>query len=307
MPNGTSGTVSYLNEGTGVIVPGGGVWALNEWGQVLLDALPTNILWTPNMEHGTVGVTTPILPLGQDYDTKLVGLNAYGQVIANSYSGSRVAHAFLWTPTTPHGHSVNVTVLRTDGGDVTALNDYGQVLGTANRKPLAYLWTPTAANATSGTVTELAPLPGDDKVDYFKLTSAGAVVGTSFSFFGIGAWNRSVVWLPNGPHQTQGQLVPIGAVGSDSESWTSDMNAAGQLVGKSCTLNRLGQPITCGRTSHAFVWDRAHGLHDLQDLLDDGTAFRLKDTIAITDQGQILAIGNDTSDQPHLLLLTPHR
>jgi hypothetical protein len=50
-PNGATGTVTYIEQGFGV-------WALNAWGQVLLNARPVSLLWTPNTEHGAVGVIT---------------------------------------------------------------------------------------------------------------------------------------------------------------------------------------------------------------------------------------------------------
>lgn len=309
-PNGTTGTVIYLEEGVGIISPGRGVWTLNNWGQVLLDASP-NVLWTPSTKHGAVGVTTPILPVGQDDGVEALGLNAYGQVIAQSYNGNRYSHAFLWTPSVPHGASGTVTVLWSDGGEVQAINDYGQVLGSTNLGTHDYLWTPRQANATKGTMTELGALSGDGSIDYHSLSNTGVAVGTSFRIgvpiLGFGAGTHAVAWLPNGPHQTQGRLVQVGTVDSDTDSSISSMNAAGQLAGTSCTLTRAGQPIICSTQAHAFVWDSAHGLHDLQRLLDERTAFRLEGTIQINDQGQILGIGDDANQQPHLLLLTPHR
>jgi hypothetical protein len=46
------------------------------------------------------------------------------------------------------------------------------------------------------------------------------------------------------------------------------LNAAGQVVGSSCTLTQGRQPHTCDTQAHAFIWDSTHGLHDLQGMLD---------------------------------------
>jgi hypothetical protein len=298
--NGATGTVTYLEEGRSV-------WALNAWGQVLMAAHLHSVLWTPHIEHGTVGVITPILPVGEDDRSDADGLNAYGQVIAQSYVHDRYSHAYLWTPSAAHGTTGAVTVLRSDGGEVTALNDYGQVLGQAITSPSDYLWTPSSPNGTKG---EMRDLP-DSSVTFFGLSAGGLAHGNSFSygFFGLGSSfaRHAVAWVPSGEHKPDGRLVPLGAVGSDEDSTVRDMNAAGQVVGSSCTLTQGRQPHTCDTSAQAFIWDSAHGLHDLQGMLDDQTQFRLEDTLTISDKGQIVAIGANTSQDPHLLLLTPHR
>jgi hypothetical protein len=299
-PNGATGTVTYIEEGRSV-------WALNAWGQVLLAADLHSLLWTPSAEHGTVGVITPILPVGEDDRSDASGLNAYGQVIAQSYVHDRYAHAYLWTPAAAHGASGSVTVLRSDGGEVTAINDYGQVLGQAITSPSDYLWTPSAPNGTRG---EMHDLP-DSSVTFFGLSAGGLAYGNSFSygFLGLGSnfARHAVAWLPAGEHKPDGRVVPLGTFGSDEDSTASDMNAVGQVVGSSCTLTQGHQPVTCDTQAHAFIWDSVHGLHDLQGMLDDPSPFRLEDTQAISDQGQIVAIGENTGQEPHLLLLTPHR
>ncbi len=307
--NGTVGTVAYIDQGVGVIGPGVGVWALNDWGQLLLDAQHSSVLWTPGTEHGAVGVTTPISPVGGDDSAEALGLNAYGQVIAQSYHGDRYSHAFLWTPSVPHGTSGTVTILRSDGGEATTINDYGQVLGATITGTNDYLWTPKQANTTSGTTITLGALPGDASADFHGLSETGGAFGTSFRFgiLGFGSGTHAVVWLPNGPNQTGGGLVRLGAVASDADSWGSDMNAAGQVVGSSCTLSHGRNPVTCSTQAHAFVWDSKHGLHNLQALLDDGAMFHLENALKISNQGQIVAIGDDADQQPHLLLLTPHQ
>lgn len=42
-------------------------------------------------------------------------------------------------------------------------------------------------------------------------------------------------------------------------------------------------------------------------MLDDGAMFHLENALKISNQGQIVAIGDDANQQPHLLLLTPHQ
>jgi hypothetical protein len=230
-----------------------------------------------------------------------------GQVIAQSYVHDYYAHAYLWTPPVAHGTTGAVTVLRSDGGEVTTLNDYGQVLGQAITSPSDYLWTPSSPNGTKG---EMHDLP-DSSATFLGLSAGGSVYGNSFSYglFNLGTSfaRHAVVWLPSGEHKPDGRVVPLEAVGSDEDSTASDMNATGQVVGSSCTLTQGRQPHTCDTPAHAFIWDSAHGLHDLQGILDDQTQFRLEDTLAISVEGQIVAIGENTSQEPHLVLLTPHR
>ncbi|HEY7021860.1 MAG TPA: hypothetical protein VH349_12135 [Ktedonobacterales bacterium] len=299
-PNGAKGTVTYIEQGFGV-------WALNAWGQVLLNAHLHSLLWTPSTEHGTVGETTPILPVGEDDSDEAIGLNLYGQVIAQSYIKDRYSHAYLWTPAAAHGATGALTILRSDGGEVIALNDFGQVLGMTSQGASDYLWTPGSPNGTSGEMRYLPALSGDISADFHGLSAEGLAYGISFSFGLFSERRHAVGWLPTGQNETRGKVVPLGAVGSDDDSMVSDMNAAGQVVGQSCTLTQGGNPVTCKTQAHAFIWDSTHGLHDLQGALDDQVQFRLEDTQIISDQGQIAAIGEDTSQMPHLLLLTPHR
>ena len=238
-------------------------------------------------------------------------------MIAQSTIKDRYSHAYLWMPPVAHGASGSITVLRSDGGEVTAINDYGKVLGMTSQGASNYLWTPSSSNGTNGEMHELSPFSGDNSVTFLDLSAGGLAYGNSFSYglFGLGFSfaRHAVVWLPAGEHKADGRVAPLGAVGSDEDSTASDMNAAGQVVGSSCTLAQGRQPHTCDTQAHAFIWDSAHGLHglhglhDLQGMLDDQSQFRLEDTELISDRGQIVAVGEDTSQDPHLLLLTPHR
>jgi hypothetical protein len=84
------------------------------------------------------------------------------------------------------------------------------------------------------------------------------------------------------------------------------MNGAGMVIGTSCTRSMFRNPSTCITHPHAWIWEAGYGLHDLQVVLDAGTRFTLTDVDQIGPAGQIAAIGTDTEDEPHLLLLTPH-
>jgi probable HAF family extracellular repeat protein len=113
------------------------------------------------------------------------GINSYGQVVGvsdvNNYS-----HAFLWTPTTPHGTTGTLTDLGTlggGGGFAYGINSAGQVVGeasTSSGPSHAFLWTPTTPNGTTGTMTDLNTLAGSNTFTLYSATGIndqGQIVG----------------------------------------------------------------------------------------------------------------------------------
>lgn len=299
-PHGSVGTVTDL--GRGDLIGG-----LNNWGQVAYTMGTSGHLWTPAVANGTTGTEISIAPAGQDDSDDIGGINAFGQVIVESYRGNQYSHAYLWTPFTPHGMTGHVTILRSDGGQVTDINDYGQVLGSTINGA-TYLWTPSTPHGGDGTMTSIDPLGAGGEVDLHHLSASGEAVGTSFDFSVIGGGdNHAVMWRPSAPHAPNGTLLNLGAVSSDADSEASDINASGTIIGTSCTRDHQISPPHCTTSQHEFVWDHAHGLHDLQTLLDPGSGYSLTDGIcAIGPTGQIAVFGHDDAGRLHLLLLTPH-
>jgi probable HAF family extracellular repeat protein len=113
-------------------------------------------------------------------------INSYGQVVGTSDVNTSDHHAFLWTPTTPHGTTGTLIDLRTLGGpdsDAYAINSAGQVVGeswTSGGGVTAFLWTPTTPNGTTGTMIDLNPLIGSGNVTLYLasgINDQGQIVG----------------------------------------------------------------------------------------------------------------------------------
>jgi probable HAF family extracellular repeat protein len=294
-PNALHGAITFLPwNGEGFIS------GLNDWGQVVIDASSTNrgALWTPTHPNGTAGNITLIAPVSSDTSMDLGGINSYGQVIGQSYQGSQYSHAFLWTPNTPHGANGTTTVLHGDGGTVAAINDYGQVNGSTINSA-TFLWTPNHPNGTQGKLTSISSLQGGE-LDFYDITPAGALVGTSFDDN-----NHAVVWLPEAPNSPHGKLLALGSIGDDTDSNAVAINASGEVIGFSCSLNHSVSEASCTNQPHLFVWDDAHGMHDLSTLLATTSSFIFDETAVLNDAGQIIVLAHDKQQVGHLLLLTP--
>jgi hypothetical protein len=292
VPNGTAGTIRYFPHASSA-------WGLNAIGQVLLD---DGTLWTPVTPHGADGTITSLAGLASGVPTSL--LNDYGQVAGD---GS------LWTPATPNGTTGTTTSFSTAGTELTSLNAYGQIvfIGTDNS---AYLWTPHRSHGETGSRTQLGGLSGDFRLAPQALSSDGTVAGTSVGggfFFLFGRVEHAVVWRPIAANAPSGHLLTLGGVGGDVDSSPARspaaITAAGTVVGTSCTKQHNTISVAfCVTTSHVFIWDERHGLHDLQPYLAVGAQYTLFDVEAIGPQGEIAALGTGSDHQPHLLLLVPH-
>jgi probable HAF family extracellular repeat protein len=83
--------------------------------------------------------------------------------------------------------------------------------------------------------------------------------------------------------QNLGVLPIPGGGGSSAVA----INNATQVVGGSIIRGGLGR---------AFLWDRAHGMVDLNFLIPGGNGFVMLGALGINAQGQIIAAGNDNND-----------
>ncbi|HLY31502.1 MAG TPA: hypothetical protein VKQ36_10765, partial [Ktedonobacterales bacterium] len=294
------------------------VVALNDWGQALINpevAGATGQLWTPRTPDGAVGSLTIIPDYNGDTSVTMVDLNDYGQVIAESSQGGSTED-YLWTPERAHGNDGEkglVTLLDSNNGDVQAINDYGQVLGlTADAQ--SYLWTPTTAHGVTGTKTLIAPLSGDSEVELHGLSDAGVAIGTSYGQDTEplrNLWGDSAVaWVPTHPNSATGQLLSLGTIGSDSDSYGDAISSSGEALGVSCTIQHNTAPLFCQPGAHTILWDQRHGLHNLGSLLDqqDQRRYDVGDSKieVMNDAGEIVLFADTNTNQPRLVLLTPH-
>jgi probable HAF family extracellular repeat protein len=91
-----------------------------------------------------------------------------------------------------------------------------------------------------------------------------------------------------------GKMHDLGALGSDTCAWAFSINAAGQVVGHSCTDNPRG-----------FVWEDGGPMVDLNTLVPSQSALYVQSAWYINDTGEIAGAGVDAGGNSHALLLTP--
>jgi probable HAF family extracellular repeat protein len=206
------------------------------------------------------------------------GINGAGEVVGQArLSGQRVPHAFLWS-------DGETTDLGTLGGLTSAawgINRAGEVVGFAqtadNLDHHAFLYS-------NGRLQDLGTLGGRDSTAY-GINDYGAVVGEATT--ALEEWHAFFLG--------SGRMKDLGTLGGPA-STAYGINNAGRVVGDS--LTRRGE-------LHAFVWDRAHGLHDLNDLIPKGSPLELRQARGINDRGQIVGHGTSSAGEDHAFLLTP--
>ena len=200
------------------------------------------------------------------------GINSAGQAVGNSTSLGMHAFPVLWTP---NSHGAELPLPRGRGvfeGWAYAINNLGHIAGAALTVPgwEAVLWREGAA----------IPLPHripDEGIisEAYDLNDAGTVVGVSAGF--PVRWPREggVMVLRNGP----GAALAI--------------NATGTIVGRVVSFG-------------AMRWDRASGLQNLNNLLVNGTGWKLVEARDVNDAGQVVGVGT-LEGVTRGFLLTPRR
>ena len=181
------------------------------------------VLWTPRGETVDLGT----FPGGTE--SHAYAINAVGQIVGwSSINGSRMHHAFLWTPSgqgATTGAMVDLGTLVQGGvSEAAAVNDNGQVVGwgTSGGGEHAFLWTPTAPNATTGAMTDLGTLGGSTSRAR-GINGLGQVVGESYTASGT---LHAFYWT------AAGGMVDLGTLGG-SASQAFAINDRGQIAGLS--------------------------------------------------------------------------
>lgn len=273
--------------GIGVFNESSSGYGINASGQVIgQEADGGAFLWTPTTPNGASGTTVWLHGGGSN----ALGINASGQVagyfLTNVFN---TTHAFLWTPTTPNGASGTLHDLGTLGGANSyggQINASGQTTGfsdTAGGQRDAFLWTPTTPNGASGTMIDLGTLGGTYSQG-FGINASGQVAGVSST---TGGSFHAFLY--------DGTLHDLGTLGGN-ESNAQGINASGQVTGWASTTGDV--------TNHAFLYDMAHGMVDLNSLIAPLSGWELTNGIAINDAGQIAGFGM-LDGETHAFLLTP--
>jgi probable HAF family extracellular repeat protein len=142
---------------------------------------------------------------------------------------------------------------------------YCSAAGSGNR---SFLWSSAAGMQPVGT------LPGGISSDAVGINDLSEVVGSSDS--GNVNTPHTVLW--NGA----GVALDLGVLAGGT--WS---NAFGTGTG-----------------SHAFVWNKDHGMQDLNALIPANPGWELKGAVAVNVAGQIVGVGTVNRLQ-HAFLLTP--
>ena len=222
------------------------------------------------------GSITDLGTLGTGSYSEAWGINNLGQIVgwSSTSGGSLGVHAFLYA-----GTMVDLTPT-SDNGYATDINDAGQVTGykTALGGYHAFRWQ-------KGTFVDLGVLPGFAHSFGWAINAAGLVSGNSTS--GSGNSERFV------RSTTAGSLLDLGGVGEHNVA--QGINISGDVVG------------TAGLSAKRAVrYTDAHGLQDLNTLIDPSLGWVLLAANDINDAGQIVGYAfNNFTGQTHAVRLQP--
>jgi len=159
-------------------------------------------------------------------------------------------------------------------------------------------YNPTAGHmdgylVSNGHVTLLSPLDPSNaysSIAPYAVNNAGQVVGDTTWVNSAGAFvGGAAVYTPGQESQL---IAPI-------NSLAYGINNLGQVVGQ-----LIPQPQDPSQR-HAFLWNGAGQLYDLNTLIAAASGWTLTTAMSINDKGQITAYGMDASGQYHGLRLTP--
>ena len=268
--------------------------ALNQSGTVIGSALTSGGLLHP-FRRPEGGSPQEIGVLNGGFSAEAYDINASGQIVGVSEEGSNLQdRAFIWQS------GVGIQPLSATWGKpirAFGINDAGQIAGSANHNVSG-----THAFVTiGGDAKDLGTLGGEVSVAT-EVNDSGEVSGYSYIFSNtITQSFHAFRWKDlNGNGQSDsGEMVNLGVLGSDRNSYAYDINNTGQVVGASET------GTASNNISRAFIWSSADGIMRDLNVVVPGTGWTFQEAHGINNRGQIAGTGLNPDGKVHAFLLTP--
>lgn len=215
-------------------------------------------------------------------DSQAQGINNKGTIVGYG-AGATYPRAFVWES----GVMRDIEALLPPNSDwhlefAEAINDCDHIVGagrppgTTNRHGFLF---------RRGQVTDLGSFGGYGSHAY-DLNDTGMVVGDAD--FPGGA-SHAFLW-------DGGVMTDLGTLGG-RESWAVAINESAQIVGRSRTAAES--------TIHAFLWEPASGMVDLNTLIAPDCGWTLMQAWDVNDQGWIVGSGYRSNVGQRAFLLVP--
>ncbi len=209
------------------------------------------------------------------------GTNSVGVVVGMSLDSMGHRRPVKWDA---NGVIEDLGTLGGSGGNATAVNDVGQIVGNANPSGDG---TSHAFLYQDGTMQGLGTFPGGYTSDARDISADGQVVG--WSGIPVGENMHTRPFLYDG-----GPLIDLGSLGGE-EGWANGINDLTQIV---------GQSRTSSGDWHAFIWEGGT-MVDLNDSLNPASGWVLRAAQDINSHGQIVGTGSSPFGHTRAFLLTP--
>lgn len=215
----------------------------------------------------------------------LVAGSSFTDSNPNPGTGFPTLHPFLWN----NGRMTDLGTLGGTIGIAQCANNRGQVIGVAtlpgDSTGHPFLWD-------RGVLTDLGTLGGDFGQAIW-INNAGDVVGQAD--LPASANHHAFLWR-------HGRMTDLGSLGSTS--FALSINSRGQIVGRS-RIGDQDNPL-----QHAFLWENAGPMVDLNNLTPSNSSLELVEAYNINDRGEIVGRGlppgcDDLDSCGHIFLLIP--
>ncbi len=251
---------------------------INDAGQVVGSAATA-----AGEEHAFFYFASQMIDLGTlgGTQSRAVAINSSGLITGFSATADGSCHLFVWQ----NGVRSDAGHLGMTDCEVWDLNNGGTVVGLnqlLTAQLLAFSWT------SAGGFNMLGTFGGTEGYPY-RINDSGHIVGAIHT-------GQYILTMPiyHAFFYRNGASTDLGTLPGGSSSAASGINNSGTVVGWS--------QVTGGQ--HAFIYDSANGMRDLNSLISPTSGWTLETAVAVNDAGQIAGTGW-LNGQRRIFLLTP--